>query len=123
MASFGKKKKVSEYLYSKVVILVLLIAIGFLGTAVYKRYMVEREMLAREVEAQQQKQELLDREKTLQEQVQYLSGDRGIEEEIRKNFDVAKDGEKVFILTGEDPKETVPTVETPKITKPWYRFW
>ena len=123
MASFGKKKKISEYLYSKVVIIILLVVIGFLSVAVYKRYTVEREMLAREVETQQQKQDLLDREKTLKEQVDYLSGDRGIEEEIRKHFDVAKEGEKVIILTGEEPKAPTASLDTPKSEKPWYQFW
>lgn len=123
MTSFGKKKKISEYLYSKVVIIILLVVIGFLSVAVYKRYTVEREMLAREVETQQQKQDLLDREKTLKEQVDYLSGDRGIEEEIRKHFDVAKEGEKVIILTGEEPKAPTASLDTPKSEKPWYQFW
>jgi cell division protein FtsB len=122
MASFGKKKTITEYLYTKPVIFVLLLVCIFLSVSVYNRYAVEREMSLRRTEAQEKKQELLERKKTLEERVNYLGGDRGIEEEIRTHFDVAKEGEKVFILTGEEKKEVqevVPLVEE----RPWYKFW
>jgi cell division protein FtsB len=122
MAGFGKKKTITEYLYTKPVIFVLLLVCIFLSVSVYNRYTVEREMSLRRTEAQEKKQELLERKKTLEERVNYLGGDRGIEEEIRTHFDVAKEGEKVFILTGEEKKEVqevAPVVEE----RPWYKFW
>ncbi len=122
MASFGKKKTITEYLYTKPVIFVLLLVCVFLSVSVYNRYTVEREMSLRRTEAQEKKQGLLERKKTLEERVNYLGGDRGIEEEIRTHFDVAKEGEKVFILTGEEKKEVqevAPQVEE----RPWYKFW
>jgi len=45
-----------------------------------------------------------------------------VEEEIRKNFDVARVGEQVIILTGEPPIEQKPAVVEPQTT-PWYIFW
>ena len=122
MASFGKKKTLTEYLYSKVVIGALLFVVVMLFIAVYERYSVERQMLRRRIEADKDKAELIERKGELEERVKYLGGERGIEEEIRTHFDVAKEGEKVIILVGEDPKEEAQEVSETK-NAPWYKFW
>lgn len=122
MAGFGKKKSITEYLYSKVVVIGLLIVVLFLAFSVYERYVVERQMYHRRIETNREKQELIDRKGALKERVEYLSGERGIEEEIRSNFDVAKEDEKVIILVGEKKiMEATSTASTD--TKPWYKFW
>lgn len=122
MAGFGKKKALTEYLYTKPVILLLLVAIVLLSIAVYKRYTVERLMSVRRTDTEEKRHELIERKKVLEEKVEYLSGDRGIEEEIRTHFDVAKEGEKVIILVGED--EVVDTEPIAPVEKePWYIFW
>lgn len=122
MAGFGKKKTITEYLYSKVIVFMLGVLVVFLGSAVYERYTVERQMLQKQSEAQRDKQELIDRKKLLEQRVEYLSGERGIEEEIRTHFDVAKEGEKVIILTGDDQNKATSTPLVVK-EKPWYKFW
>lgn len=122
MASFGKKKKITEYLYSKPSIAVLLVLIGFLSVAVFERYSVEREMSSRRTQTESTKNELIERKESLEERVEYLSGDRGIEEEIRKHFDVAKEGEKVIILVGDEKEEETEAVPVDE-KKPWYQFW
>lgn len=123
MASFGQKKRITEYLYSRPIIAVLLVVVFFLGTAVYERYTIEREMHMRRVETQEQKQELIQRKADLEEKVEYLSGDRGIEEEIRTHFDVAKEGETVVILVGEEDEDKNDGVTPVPSEKPWYMFW
>jgi len=122
MAGFGKKRKITEYFYSKTVIAVLLVIIVFLSISVYERFTVEREMVLRHDQAQKEMQELLQRKATLEERVEYLSGERGIEEEIRKHFDVAKEGEKVIIIVDDKESETKVEAEVPQ-EKPWYQFW
>lgn len=122
MAGFGKKKAITEYLYSKPIIFVLFIVMIFLAFSVYERYTVERQMSERRATTEQDKQELLERKEVLEQRVDYLSGDRGIEEEIRTHFDVAKEGEKVIILVGEEEDEKAelaPVIEEPA----WYLFW
>ena len=122
MASFGKKKTITDYWYSRPVIFVLCIALIFLVISIKERYLVEREMSARTTATEKEKLELLERKQMLEEKVEYLSGDRGIEEEIRTHFDVAKQGEKVIILVGDEKKaEVTPTI--PQEPKPWYKFW
>ena len=67
---------------------------------------------------------LQDRKDSLEEQVQYLSDDRGIEAEMRRQFDVALEGEKVVVILDEKKENVEPlatsTVET---EKKWYQFW
>ena len=122
MASFGKKKTITEYLYSRPVVFLLGVLVVFLSVSVYERYTVEREMAKRKAETENERQELLDRKIMLEERVRYLNGERGIEEEIRTHFDVAKEGEKVIILVGEENPPTEIEV-SPSPTKPWYQFW
>lgn len=122
MASFGKKKKFTEYLYSKPSIFILLIVCIFLATAVYARFTIERSMIERKVEAEKERQMLLERKAELEERVEYLSGERGIEEEIRTHFDVAKDGEQVVIIVDKE-EETVVAPPVKETEKPWYQFW
>ena len=122
MASFGKKKTITDYLYSKPVILILIIIAGFMSVAVYQRFNVEREMAERKAEVVREREELLQRKAELEERVEYLSGERGIEEEIRKHFDVAKEGEQVVIIVEKEEEERPTEIVAPE-KKPWYLFW
>lgn len=122
MPRFGKKRSYTDYLYTKPSIAVVGILCLLLSFAVFDRYTIERDMSARQIGAEQELQELQDRKEQLKDKVEYLEGERGIEEEIRKHFDVAKEGEQVVILIGEDERtgalDTAPEEETP-----WYIFW
>lgn len=122
MVQFGRKKGFTDYFYSKPVIAVLVIIAGFLSVSVFERYQIEREMSARRLAAEQEYQNLQQRQAELEKKVNYLEDERGIEEEIRKHFDVAKTGEKVVILLGED-EVADETAATPEPEKRWYEFW
>lgn len=102
--------------------LILLVVVVFLGISVYERYTTERVMADRLETVETEYRDLRTREAKLREQVEYLQGERGIEEELRRNFDVAKPGEQVVVLTGE--AEVVPTT-TPVAREvvPWWQFW
>ena len=123
MASFGKKKSYTDWLYTRPVVIFLGFLIVLLAYAVFQRFTVEREMYARRIAAEEERQEVLQHKTELEEKVKYLEGERGIEEEIRKHFDVAREGEQVVILVGDDtekPEEKL-APETPK--PKWYQFW
>lgn len=122
MARFGKKKKLTEYLYTKPGIAALLIITVFFTLSVVERFKVEREMARRTQEAEVQKARLIERKKELEERVEYLSGERGIEAEIRSHFDVTKEGEQVVIIVGEEEGATEEKPEA-EVQKPWYQFW
>ena len=122
MAQFGKKKSYFEYLYSKVSLSILFVLVCFLAYSVFERYSIEREMSARRIDAQLEQEALLQRKQQLIEKVEYLEGERGIEEEIRKHFDVVKEGEQVVILVGDSEDELEPE-QVPEAESPWYVFW
>lgn len=119
---FGKQNQFKKALYSKGTIFVLLVLIILLGRSVWKRLQIERDIAGHALQTQAELSELSQRKEDLQKRVKYLEGDRGIEEEIRKNFDVAKEGEQVIILTGEGEQEAEATKEVPEAAR-WYQFW
>ena len=123
MPRFGKKKSYTDWLYTRPVLVFLGGLLVFLGVATFQRFSVERDMYARRAEAEAEKAAALARMANLEAQVEYLEGERGIEEEIRKHFDVARDGETVVILTGEDPELQDTPASSTKQTKKWYQFW
>lgn len=122
MPKFGRKKTVFDYIYSKPTIAVLMILVIFLGVSVFERYQVEREMAERRMATEEEYEALQGRKMELQKKVDYLAGERGIEEEVRKHFDVAKEGEQVVILLGEEDKPA-PIEPEPETRKKWYQFW
>ena len=124
MPQFGRQKKLTDYLYTKPVIATLVIVAGFLAVSVFERYQIEQEMTARREAAEADYQAAVARKDELQAKVDYFQGERGIEEEIRKHFDVAKAGEQVVILLGEDQStSTLSTVAEDVPEKRWYQFW
>ena len=106
--------------------MVLLLLCVPLFISVHERLTIEREMAARLYELQQEKNELLERKESLEERVQYLKDDRGIEAEIRRHFDVAKAGEQVVIILDDESKEELKATSALKAAptpSPWYMFW
>ena len=91
------------------------------------RYDIAMEMKDRREVAEQQAVALQARKDALAEQVQYLSNDRGIEAEMRRQFDVALEGEQVVVIVEEksDEAEIMPLSSSTKKEKKgkWYQFW
>jgi len=105
MFDFHEKRKIRSFLYSKWVVLSILIVSAFFVSAVYDRYVVASEMKAKLEVKRAELKELEQRAQALEAKVQYLEGERGIEEELRNRFDVIKEGEQVVILLDERRKE------------------
>lgn len=123
MTQFGKKKGYTDWLYTRPVLIFMGCLILFLGVAVFERFGVERDMYARRINAEQTLQEAQKRKAAIEEQVEYLEGERGIEEEIRKHFDVAREGETVVILMGKEEADAPLAVTEPEPEPRWYQFW
>ena len=105
--------------------------VGFLGGVclfllwvVIDRYTIERDMAKRRAEAESQVVELEARKEHIKDKVEYLGSERGMEAEMRRNFDVAQPGEQVVIIVDEEKKESERTPLQPSAdTPPWYIFW
>jgi len=125
MFDFHQKRKLKAALESRVTWTIILVLASLMIVSAYNRYQIARDMAERRLEVEAEKQRLLDRRSELKDDVEYLSNERGIEAEMRRQFDVAREGEQVVIIV---PDETVPiepldiATSTPK-ERPWYRFW
>lgn len=124
MLSFYQKRKWKNFLHSKFVLLALVLLCIPLGISVFERYQVEREMAERRLEMEAERTALELRKAKLNERVRYLEDERGVEAEIRRHFDVAKEGEQVVIIYDDETKSAVATSGKPAPSpEPWYMFW
>lgn len=83
-------------------------------------------MIAKEAEARTKLDTLEARKSDLEKKVKYLSNDRGIEAEMRRNFDVARPGEQVVIIVDKEASTTdqpLPKMEEEPNPPAWYEFW
>lgn len=133
MFDFHEKRKIKSFLYSKVVICILLLISILLSISVYHRYITAEEMRGKLDSRRTALYELEARAQMLRTKVEYLEDERGVEEELRNRFDVAKEGEQVVILINKpgevneiESNNEVPTVEEPgEINKflNLFKFW
>lgn len=100
------------------ILLVLCVGLSF---SVYDRYVIEREVSGRLSEKELELKEVADRRATLEGKVEYLNGEQGVEAEIRKHFDVAREGEQVVVLVENDRDETA--TSSLKNTESRGSFW
>ena len=124
MLDFYQKRKLKVILASRIVqVLVVSVTLLVIWSA-YTRYQIADEMAERRVEVEKEAQALQERKEALETEVQYLSDERGIEAEMRRQFDVAKDGEKVVVIVEDesDSVETIP-IATSTNERRWYEFW
>ncbi len=119
---FGKQNTYKEFLYSKPMIIFLVLLALLLVTSVFERFGIERQMAQRRMESEEELQLQKQRRLELEQRVEYLEGQRGIEEELRKNFDVAKEGEQIIILVGDD-ENPIEKQQKEDSVYPWYQFW
>lgn len=107
MFDFYEKRKIRSLLYSKITIGIILVFAILVFISVYERYQVERLMAERRTTTELELKALETRATSLEEKVDHLENQRGLEEEIRTRFDVAREGEQVVIIL--DGKEEVAT--------------
>jgi len=98
MLDFQQKKKLRKAMYSKVVLLILSIVVLFLGNATWNVYQKYSDARGNEEVASIELKKLQERENDLSADIERLNTERGIEEELRKRFGVAKKGEEVMII-------------------------
>jgi cell division protein FtsB len=106
------------------IIRILLVALFlFIAYSAFVRYEIAAEMAERRAAAEVEIAELKEQRERLEGEVEYLSNERGIEGELRRQFDIALPGEEVVVIL--DEPEATETLETIPVEEdePWYRFW
>lgn len=104
MLEFHERRKLKQFFYSKGTLVVLAALAIVLGNAVWNIYGKERTSVARRAEREAELTDVTERSRVLAVEIERLSTTRGVEEEVRKKFEVAGEGEGVIILV-EPPRE------------------
>ena len=113
MLRFSEKKTFKRYLYSRGVLVLLAILILFTTHAVYGVYKKAQSAALYLAESEKSLAEMEEREKYFSKEIERLKSDQGVEEEIRKKFQVAREGEKVMVIMDDEGKGNGST-ELPK---------
>ena len=105
--------------------MLVLLLCGLVAWSVLERWQIEREMAARRAVIEAEYNQLHERFEALKADVEYLRDERSLEAEIRKHFDVAREGESVVILLDEDvaAEEEIVVATTTTNQRPWWQFW
>jgi cell division protein FtsB len=96
VADFEQRKRFKRIVFSKAMGAVLLILLVFLGKITWNIYRKERDSRERVVQLEKEAADLRNRKDDLAADLERLKSDRGLEEEIRTKFPVAKEGERVI---------------------------
>jgi cell division protein FtsB len=119
---FSLRKKRNFWYYAKTgpALLALSVAFVFVGRAAFRIYEKERVSGDDLTKTESQYKEYSLRAATLESEIARLKSNRGVEEEIRNKFRLAKDGEKMVVIV--EPKEI--STSTPEVKKDglWERF-
>lgn len=101
MVDFLQRRKIKKAFYSKITIAIVFILVVLLGHATWNvggKYMDAREneqIVRSEFDA------LAKREESLRTDIEKLADEQGIEAEMRRRFNVVKEGEEILIITGD----------------------
>ena len=118
---FQEKKKFHQIVYSRPTLVLLAVLLVVTLNSTWKMY--EKASLAREQKnrLENELESLKTRELDLQAKIANLKTERGLEEEIRGRFSVAKNGESVVVVV--DPSsEGTSTQDESVIGGLWHKF-
>ncbi len=126
MFDFYQKRKIRTILNSRftqgfIIFLALLVA-----WSAFVRFEIAIEMKDRRETAEGQTEVLKERKEQLEEKVEYLSNERGIEAELRRQFDVTLEGEQVIVIVDDEKNNEIKPLSTStndREDKKWYQFW
>ena len=120
MFDFYERRRIKHWIYSWPTLVVLVIICIFLANGVWGVYKQERQTRINKNQRLSHFNDLKIRKDSLEEEINRLNTERGIEEEIRKKFEVAKEGEEVIVIV--DSPENVSLYEINKSSGRLERF-
>jgi uncharacterized membrane protein YhiD involved in acid resistance len=125
--AIGSKKYHAQIWKTRALLALVVIFCILLSISLFKRVSVQQDMVERRKEVEVEKMRLEARHQEVMNKAHYIQSAEGIEAEIRKNFDVAKEGESVIILLDTPEEEDMDTTSTQRSVQveisPWWRFW
>ncbi len=105
MIPFQGRQKLRKILYSRITLLVLAVLVFFVGRGAWNTH--QKAQIARSERdiAERAFTEMESRSSELQASLIRLKSDRGIEEEVRQKYTVARPGEEVVIIVDDSVKK------------------
>lgn len=107
MPNFQQKKKIRGVLYSVTMLLVIAVVICLLANGAYDMYGKFQDTQKNKNTALAKLEDLKNQEANLEQTVNKLNTDEGVESAIRDKFRVTKDGEGVVVIVSPDDTGTV----------------
>ena len=98
MREYQDRNRRKKLIYSPAVLVGFFIILFFLLISLWGIFKKSQEALRLRKENMQEKEEILSRKVSLEEEVDRLASDAGKEEAIRKRFSVKKPGEEVLVI-------------------------
>lgn len=111
----GGKRWLKRTIFGKIGFLILVILFVFLAKSTWSVYQKSNFAKQNLDSAEQELTELSEREQALGDELNRLSTRRGIEEEIRHQFDVGHEGEHLIVLVDTPEPEKTVEYEEPNI--------
>lgn len=104
MREFQQRRILRSWLYSKLSIFLLIVVLIFFIFSIIGIYRKSREATRKNGEVSKELNELKAKKDYIEEEVERLKTNAGVEEELRDKFQIAKPGERVIIIV-DDPKD------------------
>ena len=112
MLGYQEKRRFRHVLSSKITIAILLVVIFLVARGVWGVYLKERDSSKSLAVASRAYAELDSRQQQLSSQIAELKTSRGVEEEIRSRYEVAKPGEDMALVVDDATSTATSTQET-----------
>lgn len=103
MFKFHERRKLRQFLFSKITLLILFVLALFFANSVWDVYQKQRETAFKRERVEKELSELREREASLRSEIERIESPRGLEAELRARFEVGHEGEGVIVII--DPKE------------------
>ena len=121
MREFRQKHIIRQRIYSKPVILLLLVILFFIANGTWNVFKKSHQSNQKLTVAEENLIELEEKRDTITLEIERLETNIGIEEEIRSKFDLAREGEKSIVIVDEEVVE-VPEPKKGKFETLWEHF-
>lgn len=127
MFDFYQKRKLRSRINSPITQGFILGLALIIGWSAYVRFDIAMEMRERRIQAEAQTAALEAHKTVLKDKVEYLSSDRGIEAEMRRQFDITLPGEQVVVIVEDEESKQEVSSTTNSLSEQreqaWYQFW
>ena len=104
-----KSHKRKNVFFSRGILIILVFFVVIVGRSVWGVYTKERETQQRLDGVRAEHDDLNDRSVFLEGEIERLSTEKGVEEEIRRQYGLAREGERVFIIVDRESEEATTT--------------